>query len=166
MLAALGATPVQMPLPAVPESMSKGVIDGAMVPWEGVPAAKLHEIAKSHLDVPAGQYKFANSIFAFVMNQAKYDGLPADLKKVIDANSGPEYSQAIGKIWDNSQAVGRKAAQDHGNTFHMIPASELDNWVKASAPLYDSYVADMDAKGLPGKQMLQDARDLLVKYRK
>jgi TRAP-type C4-dicarboxylate transport system substrate-binding protein len=56
--------------------MAKGVIDGAMVPWEGVPAAKLQEIAKSHLDVPAGAPKFANSIFAFVMNQARYDGLP------------------------------------------------------------------------------------------
>ena len=88
MLAALGATPVQMPLPAVPEAMAKGVIDGAMVPWEGVPAAKLQEIAKSHLDAPAGQPKFANSIFAFVMNQARYDSLPPELKKVIDANSG------------------------------------------------------------------------------
>ena len=68
--------------------MAKGVIDGAMVPWEGVPAAKLQEIAKSHLDVAAGQPKFANSIFAFVMNQARYDSLPADLKKVIDDNSG------------------------------------------------------------------------------
>ena len=54
MLAALGATPVQMPLPAVPEAMAKGVIDGAMVPWEGVPAAKLQEIAHSHLDVAPG----------------------------------------------------------------------------------------------------------------
>ena len=41
----------------------------------------------------------------------------------------------------------------------------LDNWVKASAPLYDSFVSDMDSKGLPGKQMVQDARDLLAKYR-
>ena len=100
MLAALGAAPVQMPLPAVPEAMAKGVIDGAMVPWEGVPAAKLQEIAKSHLDVPAGEPKFANSIFAFVMNQAKYDSLPADLKKVIDSNSGAEVSGWAGNGFD------------------------------------------------------------------
>ncbi len=48
----------------------------------------------------------------------------------------------------------------------MIPASELDNWVKASAPLYDEWVADMTKKNLPGKQMLQDAKDLLAKYKK
>jgi TRAP-type C4-dicarboxylate transport system substrate-binding protein len=100
------------------------------------------------------------------MNQAKYDSLPADLKKVIDANAGAAYSQSMGKVWDNSQAAGRQAAKDRGNTFYTIPPAELDNWVKAAAPLYDDFVADMDKKGLPGKQMLQDARDLLVKYKK
>jgi TRAP-type transport system periplasmic protein len=38
--------------------------------------------------------------------------------------------------------------------------------VKASAGLYDEWVADMDKRNLPGKQMLQEARDLLNKYRK
>ncbi len=70
-----------------------------------------------------------------------------------------------GKIWDESKPPGRKPAVDRGNTFYTVPASELDNWIKASAPLYDEWVADMDKRGLPGKQMLQDARDLLVKYK-
>jgi TRAP-type C4-dicarboxylate transport system substrate-binding protein len=100
------------------------------------------------------------------MNQAKYDSLPADLKAVIDANSGAALSQQIGKIWDGSQAAGRKAAQDRGNSFYMVPASELDNWVKASAPLYDDWVADMDKRGNNGKAMLAEARELLVKFRK
>jgi TRAP-type transport system periplasmic protein len=47
----------------------------------------------------------------------------------------------------------------------MIPASELDNWVKAAAPLYDDWVADMDKRGMNGKAMLNEARELLVKYR-
>jgi TRAP-type C4-dicarboxylate transport system substrate-binding protein len=100
------------------------------------------------------------------MNQAKYDAMPADLKKVIDANSGAALSQQIGKTWDNSQAAGRKAAQERGNTFTMIPAAELDNWVKASAPLYEDWVADMDKRGNNGKAMLAEARELLVKYKK
>ena len=53
-----------------------------------------------------------------------------------------------------------------GRPFYTVPASELDNWVKAAAPLFDDFTSDMDKKGLPGKQMLQDARDLLVKYQK
>ncbi len=60
---------------------------------------------------------------------------------------------------------GRKPAVDRGNTFYRLPAAEVDNWIKASAPLYDEWVADMNKRGLPGAQMLQDARDLLVKYK-
>jgi TRAP-type C4-dicarboxylate transport system substrate-binding protein len=100
------------------------------------------------------------------MNQAKYDSRPADLKKVIDNYSGAALSQQIGKIWDDSQDAGRKAAQEHGNTFYTVPAAELENWVKASAVLYDDWVADMDKRGRPGKLMLAEARELLAKYRK
>jgi hypothetical protein len=48
----------------------------------------------------------------------------------------------------------------------MIPGSELDNWVKAAAPLYDDWIADMDKRGENGKALLAEARELLAKYRK
>ena len=166
LLAMLGASPVGMPLPAVVDAVSKGTIDGFLLPWEVMPSLKLQEMVKFHSETDPSRAALYSAVFVFAMNQAKYDSLPADLKKVIDNNAGAAYSQAIGKVWDNSQAAGRKAAQDHGNTFYTIPASELDNWQKAAAPLYDDFTADMDKRGLPGKQMLQDARELLVKYRK
>jgi TRAP-type transport system periplasmic protein len=146
--------------------VSKGTIDGFLLPWEVMPSLKLHEMVKFHSETDPSRPALYSSVFIFGMNQAKFDSLPADLKAVIERNSGATFSQSIGKIWDNSQAAGRKAAQERGNTFHTIPASELDNWVTASAPLYTEWVADMDKKGLNGKQMLQDAKDLLVKYKK
>jgi TRAP-type C4-dicarboxylate transport system substrate-binding protein len=165
MLAALGATPVQMPLPAVPEAMSKGVIDGAMVPWEGVPAAKLQEIAKSHLDAPAGQPKFANSIFAFVMNQAKYDGLPADLKKVIDANSGAATSAWAGeKGFDSVVAANHKLATDRGNVVATLSDAEYQRWIKASSDVDDQWVKEVGAKGSNGAALLEEARALIRQF--
>jgi TRAP-type C4-dicarboxylate transport system substrate-binding protein len=166
LLAALGANPVGMPLPAVPDAVSKGVIDGFLLPWEVMPSLKLHEMVKYHSETDPSRPALYSAVFIFAMNQAKYDSLPADLKKVIDANSGAALAQQIGRTWDNSQAAGRKAAQDRGNVFHTIPAAELDNWAKASAPLVDAWVADMDKRGMPGQQMLKEARELLAKYRK
>jgi TRAP-type C4-dicarboxylate transport system substrate-binding protein len=166
LLAALGASPVGMPLPAIPDAVSKGTIDGFLLPWEVMPSLKLQEMVKFHSETDPSRPALYSSVFVFAMNQAKYDSLPADLKKVIDDNSGAALSQQIGKIWDGSQAAGRKAAQDRGNAFYMIPASELDNWVKASAPLYDDWVADMDKRGNNGKAMLAEARELLAKYKK
>ena len=105
------------------------------------------------------------SVFILAMNPAKYNALPADLKAIIDKNSGAGLSASAGKIWDESQVAGRKPAQDRGNIFYVIPGAELDNWVKASAGLYDEWTTGMDKAGMNGKQMLQDARDLLVKYK-
>ena len=166
LLASLGATPVGMPLPAVPDAVSKGTIDGFLLPWEILPALKLHELVKFHSETDPSRPALYSAGFIFAMNQAKYDSLPAELKKVIDDNSGAALSQQIGKAWDASAAPGRKLAQERGNTLYTIPASELDNWVKASAPLYDEWVADMDKRGANGKALLAEARELLVKYKK
>jgi len=166
LLAALGASPVGMPLPAIPDAVSKGTIDGFLLPWEVMPSLKLQEMVKFHSETDPSMPALYSAVFIFAMNQAKYDSLPADLKKVIDDNSGAALSQQIGKTWDGSQAAGRKAAQDRGNTFTMIPASELANWVKASAPLYDDWIADMDKRGNNGRAMLAEARELLAKYSK
>ena len=166
MLAALGASPVAMPLPALSEAISKGVVDGYLLPWEVIPSIKAHEITKYESETDPKSRALYTAVFILAMNQAKYDSLPADLKAVIDRNSGAGLSAMAGKTWEESKPPGRKPAVDRGNTFYTVPASELANWIKASAPLYDEWVADMDKRGLPGKQMLKDAHDLLTKYKK
>jgi TRAP-type C4-dicarboxylate transport system substrate-binding protein len=166
LLVRLGATPVAMPLPAIVEAVSKGVVDGFLLPWEAMPALKLEEMVKFHSETDPSRPALYSAVFIFGMNQAKYDALPPDLKAVIDRHSGPELSRQIGRTWDESQTLGRQLARDRGNTFHTIPPAELDQWVQVSAPLYDEWVADMDRRGLNGRQLLQDARDLLARYRK
>jgi TRAP-type C4-dicarboxylate transport system substrate-binding protein len=166
LLASLGATPVAMPLPQVPEAVSKGVIDGFLLPWEVIPSVKLHEMVKYDTETDPTRPALYTAVFVIAMNPAKYNSLSPELKAVIDKNSGAPLSAMAGKVWDESQAPGRKAAHEHGNVFYTIPGSELDNWIKASASLYDEWAADMDKRGLPGKQMLQDARALISKYQK
>lgn len=165
MLAALGATPVQMPLPAVPESLSKGVVDGAAVPWEGTPSIKLAEIAKYHLDVPAGAPRISNTIFLFAMNQARYDALAPELKRVIDANSGLATSAWAGETgFDAVVETYKNAAKDAGGTFYNLPDAEYQRWVKATDSVDDEWVKDVGAKGGDGKRLLEEARNLVNQY--
>ena len=166
LLARLGATPVGLPIPAVADAMTKGTIDGYLTAWEIIPSFKLQEVSKYHTEIDPSRPSMFTAGFIFAMNQAKYDSLAADLKKVIDAHSGAALSRTIGRYWDEATPVGQKSAKDRGNTFIQISAEETDRWIKASAPLYDEWVADMDKRGLPGKQMLQDARDMIKKYGK
>ena len=41
LIEALGATPVAMPVPELPPALQKGVVDGALIPWEIIPPLKI-----------------------------------------------------------------------------------------------------------------------------
>jgi TRAP-type C4-dicarboxylate transport system substrate-binding protein len=166
LIAAMGATPVGMPVPQVPEALSKGVIDGAVIPWEVVPAIKVHELVKYHAETDPKFPAFYTSVFIYAMNTAKYNGLPADVKKVLDANAGMELSSFIGNAFMEGDIPGRKAAEARNNTFYTVPASELENWRKASLPIYDEWIKEMGAKGHDGKKLVESARALIAKYTK
>jgi len=164
MLAAFGATPVGMPVPQVPEALSKGVIDGAVIPYEVVPALKVQELVKYHSEIDPSQPAIYTSVFIFAMNKAKYDSLPPDMKKVIDANSGVEASAFFGKAQGDADVPGRKLSEK--NTFNTIPAAEIENWRKAAQPVIDDWIKDVTAKGANGKALVESARSLIEKYNK
>jgi TRAP-type C4-dicarboxylate transport system substrate-binding protein len=164
MIEALGMVPVPMPAPQVPEAISKGVVDGANIPWEVMTPFKLQEITRFHVEVPAGMAKPGNSIFAFAMNQARYDSLPADLKKVIDANSGLETSKWAGRIFDQPEVQARKIAQERKNTFIAITPAEYERWKKATDQVDEAWIKEAAAKGANGKALYDEAVMLLKKY--
>jgi TRAP-type C4-dicarboxylate transport system substrate-binding protein len=161
-LAMLGATPVGMPVPQVGDALSKGVIDGAVVPYEVVPSVKIQELVKYHIETDPAEPAFYTSTFVFAMNKARYESLPADLKKVIDANSGQALSGQIGRAFLQADAEGRKLTAK--NTTQVIPAAELAAWKAVGTKLADSWVSDMNGKGRPGARMLEDARALIAQH--
>ncbi len=166
LIAATGATPVGMPVPQVPEALNKGVIDGAVIPWEVVPAIKVHELVKFHSMTDPGSPALYTSVFIYAMNKAKYDSLPADLKKVLDANSGIELSAFIGRAFTEGDVPGRKAAEARNNTIYTIPAADLEPFRKAAQGVSDDWVREMAGKGHDGRKLIESARALIAKYGK
>ncbi len=164
MLASLGAIPVGMPLPGIPDALSKGTIEACAIPWEVVPAVKVHELAKFHSEFAPGSPALYTNVFVLAMNKAKYEGLAPDLKQVIDARSGPATSAWLGRMQQANDAPGRKAAVDRGNRIHTFSAAEAQEFIGLSAQVDDAWVADMDRLGYPGKALLDRARALIAKH--
>jgi TRAP-type transport system periplasmic protein len=162
-MTALGASPVGMPVPQVPESLSSGVIDGAVVPWEVVPALKLQELVSYHLGFP-GSPTFYTAVFLFVMNKASYESLPADLKTVIDNNSGMPVAELAGTAWDEAGVVGRKAAEDRGNTIQELSEEETARWRDKTRPVVESWLAQASERGFDGGKLLEEAQALIAKH--
>lgn len=163
LLAALGATPVGMPVPQMAESLSKGVIEGALIPWEVVPATKTHELTRFHAEA-GGEFAMTTATMIFVMNQKKYDSLPPELKRVIDDNSGREVSAWVSAQFKGADAAGREAAVAHGNTVYQIPADEIARWQAVTQPVTDEWIRDVSAKGADGRKLHDDAVALIRKY--
>jgi TRAP-type transport system periplasmic protein len=164
LLAALGATPVGMPVAQVPDALSKHVIDGAAMPWEIIPSLKVHELVKFHSETDPQSRALYSTGFVVVMNPAKYASLPDDLKRVIDANSGAEFSAIAGKMWDDTAAPHRKLAEARGNQFTVVSREELALWAKATQSVPDEWVKEVNSKGFDGKALLKSAKDLIEKY--
>ncbi|GAB4039585.1 MAG: TRAP transporter substrate-binding protein [Rubrivivax sp.] len=164
MLGSVGATPVGMPLPQIPDALSKGTIEACVIPWEVVPSVKVHELTKFHSEFDNTGGALYTTTFVMAMNKAKYDSLAPDLKKVIDANSGLATSGWLGKTQQGNDPIGRKAAVDRGNQIYQFTAAEREEFVKRSAAIDDEWVADMDKRGFKGAQLLSSAKALIKKH--
>ncbi|HRQ57226.1 MAG TPA: TRAP transporter substrate-binding protein [Azoarcus taiwanensis] len=161
LLTTLGATPVGMPVPQVPESLSRNVIDGTVIPWEVTAPLRVSELVNTHT-VFGGDHSFYTTFFIFGMNKASYDRLPDDLKAVIDANSGIETSAWVGRVMDEGDEPGRNAAIARNNTIVTIEGEELTRWQTAAQPVIDGWVEEMTGRGIDAATLLSDVRALIA----
>ncbi len=157
LLEELGAEPVGMAVPAFPEALSKGVVDGGVITWEMAPSLKLDDLVDSHTDV-AGDKALYNLYFIWAMNKEAYAGLPEDLQAVIDANSGLMASAWAGRAHDQGDAVGRERMDDAGNTLAEMSVEETDRLKAVADKVVADWVAEADTKGLNGAALVEDVR--------
>lgn len=162
-LAALGATPVGMPVPQMAESLAKGVIDGALVAWEVVPSTKAHELTKYHLEV-SGNHAMTTATFVMVMNPRSYERLSPEQKQVIDANSGPETSAWIASVYAEADKAGRAAAIAQGNEVYTLSPEQTALWEQAAQPVTENWIKEVSAKGADGEALVRRARELVQQY--
>jgi TRAP-type C4-dicarboxylate transport system substrate-binding protein len=163
MLEQLGAVPVGMPVPAVPESLSKGVIDGTVIPWEVTAPLKVVELVDSHTGF-SGDHGLYTATFVFAMNKAKYESLPDDLKKVIDDNSGLAAAKLLGEAMDAGDAEGLAIAEASDNQIITLDEAETARWREAAQPVIDAWIEEMDAASVDGAALVEEARALVEKY--
>ena len=159
---ALGAAPAAMPVPELPQALSKGVVDGALIPWEIIPPLKIQEQTKYQIE-GADRSRFGTTTFQVSMNQARWDGLPADIQKAFKDASGPEWWAQVGDIWRASDDFGIKVAVDSGNEHITLTPEETQAFNDAMAPVVDRWIADVTAQGIDGAGLVEAARAAIAK---
>ncbi len=163
MLEQLGAVPVGMPVPAVGEGLSKGVISATTIPWEVVPALRVQQIVKNHTGF-TGDKGLYTQTFAVAMNPRSYERLPAELKAVIDANSGIEVAALFGKAMDTGDQAGLRLAREAGNNIVTLDAAETARWQRAAAGVRATWYQELAQRNQDGQKLAAEAERLIAKH--
>ncbi|UWQ21864.1 TRAP transporter substrate-binding protein [Jannaschia sp. W003] len=158
LLEAAGATPVGMPVPAVPEALSKGVIDGTTVPWEVTTSLRIPELVEFHTEFEGPALYVLT--FVLAMNKGRYEALPADLQAVIDDNSGLAFSVFAGGTQEDADAPAREVAVEMGNEIFTV--TDTSEWKTLVAPIREAWTADMAERGLDGAMLIAEAEALMA----
>ncbi len=155
-----GATVVGITVPDMYMSLQKGVVDGICVDFELLVSRRLGELIKHLTFINNG-----TTIFYCVMNQAVYDGLPADLKKVVDEVSGDVAKKIFSDYWNNTQTDRFLTWQKQmGGTAYVLSEADYARMNELAGPSSQKWVEFITAKGLPGEAMLKEFRALEAKY--
>jgi TRAP-type C4-dicarboxylate transport system substrate-binding protein len=153
---ALGMNATLKPSTESYELLSSGVMDGVLFPAESVESFKIDKVVRHGTTFPGGLY---NTSFLFMMNQAKYDSLPADVKKAVDELAGENAARMLGRGWDKADRRGLAFMQASGVAFVKADAAFVAAVKTKTAPVEDAWVKAAEAKGL------KDARKVLADYR-
>ncbi|MEO1016794.1 MAG: TRAP transporter substrate-binding protein [Pseudomonadota bacterium] len=165
LLTELGATPVGMPVPAVPEALSRGVIDGTVIPWEVATPLRIAELVDAHTEF-AGPNSLYTAFFVLAMNQERYDSLPEDLQTIIDNHSGEETAAWIGRVMDEADATGIAAAEREGNPIITIAGEEEARWQALSETVIADWIASRTEAGIDAQALVDRTRELMAEEAK
>ncbi len=166
-LKALGMTPVGMPPTEMFTALERGVVDAASGDFNQAFIWKHFEITKYRTD----NVDITARVSPIIMNIKTYNNLPDDLKKIFDkTTNGLEMSKRAGLAFEdfmaNSIKMIKEFDQKKGNpAIYVLPSDERQKWLNTVSPVRDQWVAEMEKKGLPGKDMLKDMIELAEKYK-
>jgi TRAP-type C4-dicarboxylate transport system substrate-binding protein len=154
---ALGASPTAMPVPELPQALSKGVVDGALIPWEIIAPLKIQEQTKYQIE-GYERWRLGTTTFQVSMNKARWDGLPDDIKKAFKDASGPEWWGKVGDIWRASDDFGIKLAVESGNEHITWSEEETTAFREKLEPVVQRWIDEVTSQGIDGTALVEKAR--------
>jgi TRAP-type transport system periplasmic protein len=157
----LGVDPVNAPMPETYPMIQKGILDGLMGSLEGLKSFRFAETAKYYTYI--GYYRTHNGSRA--MNRDAWFKLPPDIQKIFNDNISFWGLETDNRFEDTHKA-GYEFGKQQKVEFIKLPKEELDKFYGAFKEAAATKAKELDAKGLPGTKIYQEAQALVKKYNK
>ncbi len=146
----IGAVSAILQVNDVMPAVHNGSIDGIITNW-GNPLPGFNAEMHFHTEVA-----FYTSVFFVVMNKARYESLPVDLRQAIDAQSGDVLVDRFGLLWNKWDAPVRDGATGPDQTLITPTESEMAGWRDGLRPVTDRYVEALKSQGIGDAQAIYD----------
>ena len=165
MVEAWGATPIGTTVQKIPEMLSRGIVDAALIPYEASFGLKVHDLVDYHILLDDKTWPRLNAqVLMVTMNQASYDRLPADLRAVIDANSGRNIARWMGETWVAMEVAGERAAEASGESIYLPPDEVELLRQKSQRQVAERWISVVARDGIDGAALVEEATALLEHY--
>jgi TRAP-type C4-dicarboxylate transport system substrate-binding protein len=157
-LKSLGAVPVGLASPEIYPSFQRGIIDGLLQSTADTINWNTYEIATQILDC---RLNLATIPHAF--NPKTFKNLPPDLQKVMYTMLQLlAWENANHYRWSTEKAIEKN--KQKGNMVAKLTPDEKQKWEEKLSPMWEKYIEETEAKGLPGKECVADLRKAAAKY--
>jgi TRAP-type C4-dicarboxylate transport system substrate-binding protein len=130
--------------------LQKGVVDGAVYPFEANKGWKLGEVTRYCTADFSAAY---TTSFFVVMNKDKWNSISAANRKIIE-QINLEWADKHGEAWDTSDAKGIVFFLNQGSQIIGLDSKEAARWKKAVAPIIDDYKEKMNKSGFNGNEIV------------
>ena len=165
MVESWGGTAIGTAVQKIPELLSKGVVDAALIPYDASFGLKVHDLVDYHILLENETWpRFNTQVLMVTMNQGSYDRLPTDIKAVIDANSGRNVAKWMGEIWMAMEAAGEHASQASGELIYLPPEEVERLREKSQRPVAERWISVVAEDGIDGEALIEEATSLLEHY--
>ena len=150
---ALGANPQMVPTGDTYLAFEKGVLNGFISDWPAVDAFKWYDVINYYTTIGIN-----SNAYWIIMNKKVWNSMPEDVQKQVMSVSGRTGATFIGKVWDEySKSIVTQVAKMPKKELIQLPGEEVARWRKLAEPMWESYVSKLEAKGSPGKKVLEYA---------
>ncbi len=148
-LEAMGASAVGLPAPEIYDSVERGVIDGYFLANS---ATRVFDLG------PTTAYRTAcqcyTGAFVLVMNLDQWESLSPAQQEAIDSLSGYDLALEVAAM---HQAAADEVEAEYwpANDVETIELddAEFARWREAVQPVFDAWIAEREAEGVPGQEM-------------
>jgi len=154
----MGASSVGMPAPEIFDSLNTGVIDGLSIAVSGLESFQLYD--ELDYGTKCDCYVAAQYL---VVNLDTWNSLTPDTQQVL-LELGREYSLVAGQVYDDAYAAISAKAVSEGIEIYELPADELANWRAIGEQVTESWIAELEAAGVPAQEMYDAMQEIKADF--